>query len=224
MLKISKLGLDKYLQRDFILEILEKESLENDKLFKSQNWLLRDPVKRYITYTLYENIIFNQNKSLKVLDIGGGVSALTRIYKNNVNYKLVDILALDNENNLTKGLKEVLVKKDWYEINIKNYDLIIANDLFPNVDQRLEEFINKYKAKTKKIILSLTWYENNFYKTKRVDADEIIFCKAWNFENIILILEKFKKNILNYNSKLFDLKEESLYKNGRHIFIVEMHF
>jgi hypothetical protein len=64
---------------------------------------------------------------------------------------------------------------DWYEFSPDKYDLIISNDLFPNVDQRLELFLDKYVPCCDEMRLSLTYHnEPRWYRTRRVDGGEML--------------------------------------------------
>jgi len=96
---------------------------------------------------------------------------------------------------------------------------VIANDIFPNVDQRLELFLERYLPVSREIRMSLTYYNySKFYITKRLDADEIFCQLAYNGEQI--------KNILNkYINEDFDIllkKMPSLFQNNRLIFIIKI--
>ena len=71
-----------------------------------------------------------------------------------------------------------LFQTDWFNFDPKDirYDTVVSNDLFPNVDQRLDEFIEKYIAHAREIRLSLTYYNvRKTYQVKRVDGDEVVF-------------------------------------------------
>ena len=61
--------------------------------------------------------------------------------------------------------RRFISRRDWLSFNATGqFDVIIANDVFPNVDQRLVLFIEKFLPATQEIRLSLTYYnELRFY-------------------------------------------------------------
>lgn len=70
---------------------------------------------------------------------------------------------------------------DWYEWPPIDVDVIIANDLFPNVDQRLELFLQKYLPHCKEMRLSLTYFDKpKWYQARRVDGDEVLTMLQWD--------------------------------------------
>ena len=80
----------------------------------------------------------------------------------------------------------------------KYYDAIFANDIFPNVDNRLEEFILTAKTLSPNLILSITIHPHNkFYYCKIIKSGEIITYVPMNKEKILFILKKFKNNVVN---------------------------
>lgn len=210
--------LDQYQINDEILNLLLEHEESIDQKLTSHVWLKSDLVKRHIFNEVYSPLLRNEN--LRVLDVGGGYTSITKYLSKRHDYTLLDIMAHDNHDVFQElVIKNSIkwVKSDWYSfIPEQNYDIIIANDIFPNVDQRLEDFISKYLNFTKQINLSLTYYNNGrFYKVKRVDADEILFLKAVDGKNLHHILNQFipieNPEIFNQNSK------KSLFPNGRSV-------
>ena len=83
---------------------------------------------------------------------------------------------------------------DWYDEDFETYDIVIANDIFPDVDQRLEIFIDKMLPKCKELRLVLTYYnEPRFYQMKRNDDSEVLTFLSWDGE---ILGMKLRKNIL----------------------------
>jgi len=79
---------------------------------------------------------------------------------------------------------------DWAEFNVEHYgyDIIIANDLFPNVDQRLELFLEMYLPHCKEMRLSLTYFdEPHWYRATRPEG-EVITMLAWTRKQITNLL------------------------------------
>ena len=229
MLIFQESHLKSYLQHDCILNQLNQSEFTIDKSFTSCKWLEDSAPKRLIYYYMYQDLLEKSNISLKVLDVGGGYSPLTRIIINNHNYKLLEIFAHDNNEKL-ENLKSTYNNKsfwyitDWYNYTPESsYDLIIANDLFRNVDQRLQLFLDKYLPISKKIRLSLTYYnEPRFYRVKRTEADEILWLLAWSGEYLALTLEKYKERIENPSFDLLLKVHESLFPNKRQVVMVNI--
>lgn len=220
--RYSDADLQAYLQNDVVLQQLQ--NLAEYKTFATHEWLLSIPAKRLIYQDVYGELLNTKGKS--ILDIGGGFSGLTTVLSANHDYTLVDIMAHNHEemNKLAKDLHMEWVKEDWFNfVPTKQYDYIIANDLFPNVDQRLVAFIKKFKPFAGTLVATLTCYESDrFYVTKRVDADEVLTVKPWNWgmtrygltealpELASLLPEKFSKTET----------EAPLFANGRDVYKV----
>ena len=212
-----------------LLSLLANETPE-DKTFTSHKWLLESPVQRMAYYYMYKDILNSKSITRKnVLDIGGGYCSLTRLLDLNHNYWLVDIMAHDSS---SIPIYCRLVKDDWYDIQMCGYGIIIANGIFPNVDQRLGLFIEKMLPHCKELRLLLTFYNNSrFYKTKRIDADEILYNSAWNGDQLALILERYKYRIEGdpwngvTSEQIHEVTHpttEPLFENGRHILMLKM--
>lgn len=214
----SSLELETYLKNDEIASLLKKYP-ECD-VFACQKWLLEMPAKRLIYADVYGELLKSTGK--KILDIGGGYCALSNILAENHDYTLVDIMAHDREifQDMVKNSKINWVDSDWADFSPKTkYDYIIANDLFPNVDQRLESFIKKFKDFADKIIVTLTTHEKErVYKVKRIDADEYLTMRAWNSEITALVL----RETLGQDIKLERPEGEAIFKNGRSVYKLEV--
>ena len=131
------------------------------------------------------------------MDVGGGLASLTRTLAAKNDYVLLDLLAHDGPGRLDDLRKDHhfdAVQQDWYDFEpAGTYDVVVANDLFPNVDQRLELFIEKFRPVAREIRVSLTWYNApRFYLTKRIGAEEILCVLAWNSRMTTAALEPFR--------------------------------
>ena len=112
---------------------------------------------------------------------------------------------------------------DWLDLEDTDYDLVIANDLFPNVDQRLEMFLDKFLPRSKKVSLSLTVYEDpRFYLTQRSGLDEYLTFLAWNSDLLLQVLKKYRERVIEPNFGIFDKNEVSLYSNNRQVCLVNL--
>jgi hypothetical protein len=120
--------------------------------------------------------------------------------------------------------KDFWVNSDWYQFNAKgHYDVVIANDLFPNVDQRLELFIERFLPLSSEIRLSLTYYHYpRFYAVKRLDADEILCLLAWDGEQVRHTLGKYVDYIEAPDLGVLLKDCPSLFANGRQVCMVSL--
>lgn len=223
---VERSKLDKYLLNDPIADLLNSESIDEDESLVCHGWLRRTPAKRYIFGQLYGDIL-NSAQSQVVLDVGGGLTGLTRVMARRHQYQLVDLLAHDGKSRADEISDEIgrqfVQAQDWMTFQPGAYDLVIANDLFPNVDQRLEMFLEKFLPAAKRIRMSLTFYDKpRYYMTRRVDADEILCVLAWNGENLVNALRRFSHRIISPDFSIFSSTGESVFDNGRHVCLVEL--
>lgn len=208
--------LEAYRRDDWIAALLAA-SPPQDAALTCQHWLLDNPAKRMIAADIYGDLL-RDSTGRRVLDIGGGLTGLTRLLASRHDYGLVDIMAHDPEPLAQAMLAELPQKtwagRDWHDYAPEPpYDVIIANDLFPNVDQRLELFIKKFLPLAREIRLSLTIYPSpRFYPVKRTDADEIMCLLAWDHRMLRTGLADFLPPAM-----IPDQFGPSLYPNGRQI-------
>lgn len=225
MILFSRKLLSQYKRNDVVLKFLLQMQDKNDLNFASHRWLLESPSKRLIFHQMYGDLLSSKKK--KILDVGGGYSSITKQLVQDHKYKLIDIMSHDDHKSLRKIETRLGTnfweKRDWYDVKGKEkYDLVVANDIFPNVDQRLTEFIKKYSTLSKEIRISLTFYNKpKFYKVKRVDAEEIFFIVPWNGEQLLNVLSRFKKNITDFRDALFK-SDESIFENKRVVLMINM--
>ena len=223
---VNKGLVDHYLKNDIVLEWLDSYSETSDEYLTCQRWLRQTPAKRYILNEMYGDLLTSA-QPLKVLDVGGGLTGMTRVFSTHHRYILTDLLAHDDLNTAL-AMKEqagsdFIRAQDWATLEADAYDLVIANDIFPNVDQRLELFLQNFLPRTKRMLLSLTYYDvQRFYMTRRVDADEVLCMLAWNSEHLVAVLKKYSAQIVGANFEVFTQPEESVYPNGRQVCLVEL--
>lgn len=158
-----------------------------------------DSPKEHIYNQLYGSLRAPRGPALKVLDVGCGPDAKKhRSFRGNVQVEAVD---------LTLG-------RDWSEPNPRHYDLIVANDIFPNVDQRLPEFLEMYLPRTKEMRLSLTFWDGRpkWYRCERTDGDEILTMRGWIREQVEWCLPEKFPDIYPYSS----------FENGRQVAMVKL--
>ena len=216
--------LKKYLENDWILKMINETTNQSETDIRTNKWLVEMDNKRMIYASVYGDILENNNdKEKTVLDIGGGVSALTKILGKKSEYTLCDFLAHGGIDYMIEHLEEYdinWINSDWYNADYKTYDIVIANDIFPDVDQRLELFIDKMIPICKEFRLVLTYYNSpRFYQMKRSDDSEILTFLSWDGE---ILGMKLKKYLSRMNADLTDLdfmkrNEDSIFRNGRQV-------
>jgi hypothetical protein len=226
---VSKNSLVSFSQKkdDQILHLVSKSHWENSTY---ASWLLDNPSKRYITYKMYKECFENKSVNYKVLDVGGGISPLTSLFVQMFKqYDLCEIFAHDKEYvSFFKGTGQ-LFDTDWHDISTinKQWDLVIANDLFPNVDQRMELFIQKFLPHCKKMRLAVTFYnEPRFYQAQRIDAEEILTYLAYDGRMCFNILSNYKDRIEGFDENGKDMfllnPNQSVFPNKRHVILLEI--
>ncbi len=212
-------------KRDKIKDLLDNASF-GEELFATHRWLQESLPKRMIYWSMYGDLLCMNSKRKTVLDIGGGLSSLAGEMLKYNDYKLLDIMAHDD----IERVREIelayksnfFINSDWSLFDTKDkYDIVISNDLFPNVDQRLELFLDKYLPICNELRMSLTYYNNDkCYKVKRIGADEIFNILAWDGIRLHRSLKKYSDKIVNYNSNIFYADNKSMFKNGRQVCVV----
>jgi hypothetical protein len=186
-------------------------------------WLRESVAKRAVFAALYGDIL-RSGGGRRVLDVGGGVSALTPRLGRSCFYVLSDILAHGGREEL-RGFeaalgRPILLEGDWHATlrGGEGYDVIVANDLFPNSDQRLELFLERALPLAGEVRLSLTFYNRpRFYLCRRVDGDELLWLLGWTGRQTGRALERFAERIVAPDFSALEGDEGSLYGNGRQI-------
>jgi hypothetical protein len=150
------------------------------------------------------DILYRFDGSENVLDVGCGVPNPMLMY-HGVPPKKYTGIDLKND-------------QDWYNYSPGKHDVIIANDLFPNVDQRLELFLNKYLPHCKQMRLSLTYFDKPYWYRAVRSGGEVVTMMAWNRDQL-------HKTILNVNTTRFfqriSIKDyEGEFPNGRRVILV----
>lgn len=227
MVVFNQLMLAKYLEDDWIHKLLLAKETEDDKKHRTHLWLKDMDNKRMIFPFLYEEIIKTKQKdNFKVIDIGGGYSVFTKYFIQNCKYTLLDFMAHGEQEYVNALEKETgnkfFYQQDWYDFTIEHdYDLVIANDIFPDVDQRLEIFLDKFLPHCKELRILLTYYnEPKFYTTKRVDDTEVLTFLSWDGEITGLKLKKYLSRMINTTQVDLDAMASdntSIYRNGRQV-------
>lgn len=153
------------------------------------------PAKQMISRKLYGGLLGWRRSA--IVDVGCGRSPLV-----NEMGRVHDYIPIDPRMN---GC-------DWRALaDNHGYDLVIANDLFPNVDQGLADFLANWYGKAE-LRLSLTVYENRYYRAQRIDGDEILTVRAWDWYQTREVLTRF-----GIRAHSICPPKESLFPNGRQV-------
>ena len=145
---VDKVGVEKYLDDDWILREIKNINNEGSKVYTSDKWLINDKAKRCVYDLVYSNFS-KVSKDFKLLDIGGGLSTFSHSFLGHLDYEVVDTFdheTIEDIESAGKQYKKMkLSRSDWKEFQCsETYDCVVANDIFPNVDQRIEEFLAKF--------------------------------------------------------------------------------
>ena len=226
MILFDKQLQEEYKKNDTLLSLLNSIEQPEDRQFTSHRWLIESLPKRLIFWHMYSDLLRPTKERGKILDVGGGYTALTRLLLQYQDYRTLDIMAHD-DHELLKCLQASLSNKfwlnsDWYQYKpSESYDLVIANDLFPNVDQRLSLFLDRYLPICSEMRLSLTYYNTaRWYRVKRTDGDEIFHMMAWDGIQLRRVLEDYADYILEPKLHLFLENPTSLFANNRQVCMV----
>ena len=166
-----------------------------------ERWLWESPAKRMIAWELYGDLLLSRGR--RVLDVGACKSSLTRELYWRHDYVRCDLGEHDGRNG-----------SDWRDITAAAYDVVIANDVFPNVDQGLREFLTRFYGNGE-LRMSLTTYPDRHYRAKRVGADELLTVQAWDWAHTLSVLRPFNV-VLDARGEVFP-PSESLFANGRQV-------
>lgn len=220
--------LNGYLRDDWVLERLLSGERPGDREFISHRWLLESPPKRLMYREIYGQL-HSGKQQLKVLDVGGGFCSLSRDLVGKHDYRLLEINAHDSAARLRSEEaslgRQFWIDGDWESWAMtETYDVVVANDLFPNVDQRLELFLRKMLRVAGEVWLSLTYYNvPRFYRTRRVDGgQEILFMLAWDGAQTRSVLERFRTRISEPRMDILTRNGKSLFENGRQVCIARI--
>lgn len=218
--------LDAYSNQDHVMQVMADEAQPGDRDFTSHCWLENSLPKRMIYQHMYVDLLRSGIRRLRVLDVGGGFTGLTRPMIANHDYFLLDIMAHDDHDRV-RAIEESTGRKFWLNDDWHNwepdgpFDLVVANDLFPNVDQRLGAFLEKYLPLAKEVRLSLTYYNQpRWYQVKRTDGEEIFHMIAFSGAQTAAALKPFVYVIQEPALQELEKDRSSLFPNGRQVCMV----
>ncbi|MBA3067819.1 MAG: hypothetical protein FP825_04970 [Hyphomonas sp.] len=224
---IGPAALATYMQADPVAGLAQGRPELAGAVLTSQRWLDESPAKRLIFQRLYADLL-DRSGPASVLDVGGGLSALTPRLADGRRYVLADPLHHETEAGVSavraaSGPFEIR-RSDWHDVRLnESFDVMIANDLFPNVDQRLGPFLDWAIPLAREIRLSLTFHNlPRWYRVKRVDAEEHLTVLAADGARTVAMLAPFAGRIAGWAPELFDGAEASVFPNGRQVVLARI--
>jgi cyclopropane fatty-acyl-phospholipid synthase-like methyltransferase len=226
MHRIGRSELDAYLQDDRFGQWLDQSELPAERELTCQQWLHATPPKRYAADLLYGDLLMSEG--LALLDIGGGLTSVSRALAMQHRMTLVDLMAHDGDERVRRFRQECpqldILTMDWFAAPLAGpYDMVVAADLFPNVDQRLELFLDRILPLTKELRLSLTVYNQpRFYLTRRVGADEVLNFLAWNGRATRAALKPYEQLIEGADFAALDDESDVVFANGRQVIMLRI--
>lgn len=226
MTPVSQAAVDRYMSNDVVLSMLDDAARAEDESLTCQRWLRDVPAKRFVFARLYGDLIDGPRR--RVLDVGGGLTSFSRLLAQRNDYTLLDIMAHDHPDTVRAAMASMpeirVIMQDWYEARLEaRYDVVVANDLFPNVDQRLELFLQRTLPLAGEVRLALTYYATpRFYRTKRVDADELLCMLAWDGPATRRCLERHARHVAATDLAVLDTPFDSPYPNRRQVCVVTL--
>ncbi|MDC1497056.1 hypothetical protein N8143_03525 [Pelagibacteraceae bacterium] len=222
---LSQKLLQQYLHDDSIKKFMDEHVSVEDEELTCQKYLRESAPKRLIFKLLYGDLLNSKIEKSKILDVGGGIIGLTNFLSINHDYFLIDLQAHNSFSEYKRAIKksgrDFIYPLDWLDHKNDSYDIIIANDIFPNMDQRLEMFLEHYLPRCKQLRISLTWYNFvNYYQVKRIDKEDIFTMLSWDLKQLMSVIKKYKNCIIDYSPENFSIENISLYSNTRQVGII----
>ncbi len=223
MILVDSRLLKTYMEHDSLLEVLIENAQGDDDKFNSHKLLLQYPEKRMLYFYMYGGFPISHRKS-SILDVGGGYCSYTRKLLEIADYTLLDPMEYDDLSLTVDSIgKNFWINKGWEDYTPDTeYDLVIANNLFPNVDQRLDSFLKKYLPHCRELRMSLAFYNTpKWYRVKKADGFDFTVL-AWNGSQVRDVLLKYQQSFVMVPH--WDLLDsmESVYEDGRQIAIVKL--
>ncbi|MBM3995189.1 MAG: class I SAM-dependent methyltransferase [Planctomycetes bacterium] len=160
----------------------------------SNDWLGQQPWKRVLAFQVFHDLLEPASPQRRILEVGGGLSAITERLAIQHDYSLIELATHEKEENYRKleaSLGRTFVTlADWSDTPFTApRDLVIANDLFPNVDQRLYAFIDAAWPMCRELRLTLTYYENTVWHVKRIPSGEQLIVRPWGLREVRVFLD-----------------------------------
>lgn len=191
---------------------------------ESNRWLEGQAWKRVVTDWVYRPLL--ENPDWPVLDVGGGLGAPVVELARNPLYELVERATHEGREayqRLEASIGRGFVRtEDWAETDAWD-GTIVANDVFPNVDQRLQRFLDRCASKATRVRASLTYYPDLYFDVVRKPSGEHLVMKAANAELVQLAVSRFAETVgEEWDEEVpWEDMRNVLFTNQRNIFLLE---
>ena len=194
----------------------------------ANDWLLRQPWKRVLAHQLFHDLLGATASRRRILEVGGGLSVLTEQLARRHDYTLIELATHETQENYRKleahlG-RSFITLGDWRDLPLADaFDVVIANDLFPNVDQRLYAFVDWIWPHCRELRLSLTYYENTAWQVRRTNSGEHLTVCPWGLREVRVFLDhlvsSYPRDCPNYDNRQLVYRdyENVLFTNRRNI-------
>ena len=194
----------------------------------SNNWHLQSAWKRALGSLVYGDLLADGPRR-RILEVGGGLSGITWQLGRAHDYTLVELATHEGRNDYQFVEGEVgrpfVTFGDWDQLPLPGpQDLVVANDLFPNVDQRLDAFLDKFLSVAGEMRLTLTYYENTVWQVRRITSGETLTVKPWGLREVARTLDRLTGEFGPYDRSqlLYEDYEGRLFTNRRNILWVRL--
>lgn len=182
----------------------------------TDRWLMESPAKRYIYDLMYGDLV-GKKQEISVGEIGPGPGRSSLWVTEGRESVLIDSHPDFSSENGIHG--------DWSTSwsHLNECRLVIANDVFPNVDQRLLHFIQLFlDSSAREVRITLTFFKDiREYLVKRVDAEELLTFKAWQpFEIKSVLNEAFPDERATIEQTFLRLPN-SIFPNNRLVIMLK---
>lgn len=196
-----------------------------DSEFICSQWLQNSPGKFEAFQRCYRGLVGDGIPVGRVVDIGGGLNHITEHLLESREYVLVDPihhLSTGEKKLLTRLGGDWLLKQDWADSNFNNCDMIVANDLFPNVDFRIGKFlrtVHNSNAFGLRMVLTLHHDERALH-VKRDETGESLTVIPLPVREVVRELELFAPNV-DFRQLLARPNHQSGWRNGRYMYFLQ---
>lgn len=198
----------------------------NDSDLICSQWLRNSPGKFEAFQRCYRGLVGGGIPKGRIVDVGGGLNHITEHLLESGGYVLVDPihhLSTGEKKLLTRiGEKDWLVKQDWADSNFNNCDMIVANDLFPNVDFRIGKFlrtVHDSNAFELRMVLTVHHDERALH-VKRDETGESLTVIPLPVREVVRELESFAPNV-DFRQLLARPNHQSGWPNGRYMYFLQ---
>lgn len=209
-------GLQLYLRDDWVLRRLISQVSELSQVGMTDRWLMESPAKRYIYGLMFGDLV-GKKKEISVGEIGPGPGYSSLWVTEGRESVLIDS---HPDFSLENGIHGDW-SANWRHLN--GCGIILANDVFPNVDQRLLHLIQLFlDSSARELRISLTFFKDiREYLVKRIDAEELLTFKAWQpFELKSVLMEAFPEERATIEQTFLSLPN-SIFPNNRLVMILK---